>query len=312
VRAVENVTGGNFLELYHGLASTCSKKVRLCLYEKGLSFKSHLLNLQKFEQHSPEYLALNPNGVVPTLVHHGRPIIESSVIIDYVDEAFEEPPLKPKDAYSRAQMRLWLKFSDDVAYNAVYAPTWMILSKNAMRDKTAEERRRILANIPSKERRERWEVVTRDGFSERELADAYEKMERCLDRAEKTLQTDDWLRPPGLTRCSLRPGKLHADIAAHRERLTQHLSGFRCAAIVKGDAGLHFKSLRFEPPRAQLTAQPHLTLKMDVHRVVFAELVAGIYIQILGEQFGAWLADQGRGPHRGARVVARQPPFMEI
>jgi len=62
-----------------------------------------------------------------------------------------------------------------------------------MRDKTAEERRRILANIPSKERRERWEVVTRDGFSERELADAYEKMERCLDRAEKTLQTDDWL-----------------------------------------------------------------------------------------------------------------------
>jgi glutathione S-transferase len=193
VRAVENVTGGNFLELYHGLASTCSKKVRLCLYEKGLSFKSHLLNLQKFEQHSPEYLALNPNGVVPTLVHHGRPIIESSVIIDYLDEAFEEPPLKPKDAYSRAQMRLWLKFSDDVAYNAVYAPTWMILSKNAMRDKTVEERRRILANIPSKERRERWEVVTRDGFSERELADAYEKMERCLDRAEKTLQTDDWL-----------------------------------------------------------------------------------------------------------------------
>jgi glutathione S-transferase len=190
---VENVTGGNFLELYHGLASTCSKKVRLCLYEKGLSFKSHLLNLQKFEQHSPEYLALNPNGVVPTLVHHGRPIIESSVIIDYVDEAFEEPTLKPKDAYSRAQMRLWLKFSDDVAYNAVYAPTWMILSKNAMRDKTVEERRRILANIPSKERRERWEVVTRDGFSERELADAYEKMERCLDRAEKTLQTDDWL-----------------------------------------------------------------------------------------------------------------------
>jgi glutathione S-transferase len=92
---------------------------------------------------------------VPTLVHNGRPIIESSVIIEYIDEAFEEPPLMPKDAYSRAQMRLWLKFSDDVAYNAVYAPTWMMLSKNAMRDKTAEERGRILANIPTKERRER-------------------------------------------------------------------------------------------------------------------------------------------------------------
>ena len=61
------------LKLYHGLASTCSKKVRMCLYEKGLEFESHLLNLQKFEQHNPAYLKLNPNGVVPTLVHDGRP-----------------------------------------------------------------------------------------------------------------------------------------------------------------------------------------------------------------------------------------------
>ena len=103
----------------------------------------------------------------------------------------------------------------------------------------------------------------------------------------------------------LRPGKLHADIATHRERLAQHLSGFRCAASVKEDAGLHFKPLRFEPPRSQLTAEPHLTLEMDLHGVVFAKLVAGIYIQILGEQFGAGLADQGCGPHRGDSVVAR-------
>ena len=62
--------------LYHGLASTCSKKVRFCLYEKNVPFKSHLLDLQKFEQHRPQYLELNPNGVVPTLVHDGHPIIE--------------------------------------------------------------------------------------------------------------------------------------------------------------------------------------------------------------------------------------------
>ena len=75
---------------------------------------------------------------------------------------------------------------------------------------------------------------------------------------------------------------------------------------------MHFKPLRFEPPRSQLTAEPHLTLEMDLHGVVFAKLVAGIYIQILGEQFGAGLADQGCGPHRGASVVARLSRFIEI
>jgi hypothetical protein len=90
------------------------------------------------------------------------------------------------------------------------------------------------------------------------------------------------------------------------------LGGFRCAAIFKGDAGLHFKRLRFEPPRSQLAAQPRLTLEMDLHGVVFAKLVAGIYIQILGEQFGAGLADQDCGPHRGAGIVARLSRFIEI
>jgi glutathione S-transferase len=59
------------VELYHGLPSTCSKKVRLVLYEKGIPFKSHLMDLRKFEQHAPDYLKLNPDGVVPTLVHDG-------------------------------------------------------------------------------------------------------------------------------------------------------------------------------------------------------------------------------------------------
>ena len=124
---------GSDVVLYHGMASTCSKKVRLCLYEKGIAFESHLLDLQKFEQHRPDYLALNPNGVVPTLVHRDRPIIESSVIIEYLDDAFPEVPLKPADPYARAQMRLWLKYSDEVAYKAVYAPTWQFLRKRRCR-----------------------------------------------------------------------------------------------------------------------------------------------------------------------------------
>jgi glutathione S-transferase len=180
------------ITLYHGLASTCSKKVRMCLYEKGIGFESRLLNLQKFEQHEPEYLSLNPNGVVPTLVHNGRPIIESSIIIEYLDEVFPSPPLRPIEPYWRAQAKLWLKFSDEVAYNAVYAPTWMILSNKAMSGFTNEERQQLIDRIPQPERRKRWERVSSGGFSEEELQSAAGKMQLCLDRCEQSLASGDF------------------------------------------------------------------------------------------------------------------------
>ena len=181
------------LTLYHGMASTCSKKVRLALYEKGLPFESHLLDLQKFEQHAPDYLALNPQGVVPTLVSDGKPIIESNVIIEFIDDAFPQTPLKPADAHARAQMRLWTKFSDEVAYKAVYAPTWTVLSKRA-KDALAEDKlQSVLARIPTKERRDRWETVARHGFTEAEMQDAYDKMRQCLDRIEAALAHGPWL-----------------------------------------------------------------------------------------------------------------------
>ena len=127
------------LLLYHGLASTCSKKVRLCLYEKGLKFESRLLDLQKFEQHAPEYLAINPNGVVPSLVVNERAVIESSVIIEFIDDAFPEPELRPNNSFDRATMRLWTKYSDDTAYKAVYAPTWHHLRTRAAQGLSGEE-----------------------------------------------------------------------------------------------------------------------------------------------------------------------------
>jgi len=181
------------LELYHGLASTCSKKVRLCLFEKALPFTSHLLDLQKFEQHAPAYLALNPNGVVPTLVHDGRAVIESSLIIEYLEDAFPQIPLRPADPWLRARMRLWTKFSDDVAYKAVYAPTWMKLSAPAARQLSLDDLANVLARIPTKERRDRWASVAAGGFTEAEMQDAFDKMRECLNRAEAALADGPWL-----------------------------------------------------------------------------------------------------------------------
>jgi len=181
------------LTLYHGLASTCSKKVRLCLFEKGITFTSELLDLQKFEQHRPEYLALNPNGVVPTLVHYGHPIIESSIINEYIDDIFPDPPLKPNDPVARARMRLWTKYSDDVAYKAVYAPTWQHLRHRASAGLAEGALSETLSRIPTGERRERWQQMAKGGYSEAELSKAYDEMRACLDRAERGLADGDWL-----------------------------------------------------------------------------------------------------------------------
>lgn len=83
------------IKLYHGTTSVCAIKVRLVPAEKGLDWEGEILNLQQGDQHMPEYLKLNPNGVIPTLVHDGNVIIESSIILGYLDEAFPDPPSTP-------------------------------------------------------------------------------------------------------------------------------------------------------------------------------------------------------------------------
>ncbi len=112
------------LVLYHASHSTCSQKVRLVLHEKGVKFDDVKLDLGKKDQLKPEYLALNPNGVVPTLVDDGIPIIESSVICEYLDEKYPQNPLTPTDLVERAQMRAWMHFIEEVAVGAIRVPSF--------------------------------------------------------------------------------------------------------------------------------------------------------------------------------------------
>jgi len=105
------------LELYHNINSVCAQKVRVALLEKGLAAKEHLLTLRG-DQNEPAYLELNPNGVIPTLVHDGQVVVESSLILYYLDEAFPDPPLMPRSPISRHQVRLYNKLIDEYLHNA--------------------------------------------------------------------------------------------------------------------------------------------------------------------------------------------------
>ena len=117
------------IEMYQAPQSTCSQKVRVTLAEKGLpemnkDWIEHDVDLGKFEQLEPDYLAINPNGVVPTFVHDGTILIESSAILEYLEEIIPDPPLAPGDAVGRARMRAWMRYIDEVPTVAVRVPTF--------------------------------------------------------------------------------------------------------------------------------------------------------------------------------------------
>jgi len=105
------------IELYHSINSVCAQKVRIALEEKGLEVKEHLMTLRG-DQFAPTYLKLNPNGVVPTLVHGGVPITESALILYYLEDAFPEPPLMPKEPRARHRVRMHNKLIDEYVHNS--------------------------------------------------------------------------------------------------------------------------------------------------------------------------------------------------
>src|SRR5665213_1826255 len=127
------------LELYHSVNSVCAQKVRIALAEKGLDYTEHLMTLA-CDQFDPAYMKLNPNAVVPTLIHDGYPIVESSVILYYLDEAFPEPPLMPRDLKARAKVRLYNKLVDEYIHNSCMILSFATSFRGRLLKMSPEER----------------------------------------------------------------------------------------------------------------------------------------------------------------------------
>jgi maleylacetoacetate isomerase len=95
------------VKLYSYFRSSAAYRVRIALNIKGLSYEyvaKHLLK-NSGEHRQADYLALNPQGLIPTLEHDGAIVTQSLAIIEYLDEVFPEPPLLPKPAIDRATVR---------------------------------------------------------------------------------------------------------------------------------------------------------------------------------------------------------------
>lgn len=180
------------LTLYHANHSTCSQKVRLCLAEKALDWESRLVNLATNEHLAPDYLALNPNGVVPTLVHDGAVIRDSGVICEYLEEVFPSPPLLPRDPVARADVRAWIRYLDEVPTAAVRVPSFNMafLPRYDGLDDAAFQREQ--ADIRPL-RKNFYEKMGRKGFDDAAVTDALEQLRATVARMEAALTGRNWL-----------------------------------------------------------------------------------------------------------------------
>lgn len=181
------------LDLYHAWVSSASRKVRLCLAEKGLQWQGHPLDLATFDHHQDWYKALNPSGIVPALLVDGQPLVESNFINEWLDETFPEPCLRPSDPTQRHDMRLWAKYIDETCLPAVQKHNWMILFHPFAKNWTDAQLETRLAVIPTEERRKTWRRMAREPYSVSELEAALDVLRGLMDRIENRLQDRDWL-----------------------------------------------------------------------------------------------------------------------
>ena len=182
------------LVLYHTSHSTCSQKVRLVLHEKGEKFDEVRIDLAKKEQLKPDYLALNPNGVVPTLVDDGVPIVESSVICEYLDEKYPQNPLVPSDRVERARMRAWMHYIEEVSVGAIRVPSFnrAFLYRFEGLDQKQFENQEIKPRPVRKELFQR--MGSPKGFSRAEIDKSLAELsETCRRMDEALVQKGPWL-----------------------------------------------------------------------------------------------------------------------
>jgi glutathione S-transferase len=180
------------LELYHHGTAVCAAKIRVMLAEKGLEWSGHYVDILNGEQFDPAYLKLNPKAVVPTLVHDGVVIRESTVIAEYLDEVFPEPPLKPSSPVERATMRIWSKRVDEELLPATAIITFAISHRHVVLAGGPEVVDKYITHGSASDRAMREERLNL-GVGDPAVARALDVYERFFADMQAQLEHTPWL-----------------------------------------------------------------------------------------------------------------------
>ena len=169
-------------KLYNAPQSTCSQRVRFVFNAKNLPFEEVKLNLLEGDQLKPDYLKLNPNGVVPTLDHNGAIVIDSNVITEYLDEVAPGHSFTPENPVERAHMRTLMHFIDEMPAAAVRVPTFNLAFLPSFQKMSREA---FVAMAESKPlRREFMLTMGQSGFPKEEMDAALARLRRTYERMD--------------------------------------------------------------------------------------------------------------------------------
>jgi len=182
------------ITLYTHPMSPCAQKVRITLAEKGLDYTAHQIDLPGKENLAPWYLKLNPQGVVPTLMDADHVVIESSLICEYIEEAYRGgTALRPDAAHLRHRMRMWMKHVDNKLHPSCGALQWPLAMRPRLLAMGEEKAAELLARVVEKPRRERQMRLYRDGLEAADVQGAVGVYCDTIDRMEADLASENWV-----------------------------------------------------------------------------------------------------------------------
>jgi len=188
----EDIRALNGIHLFHFATSNCSQRVRFVLEEKGVNWVSHHIDLIKCENATPEFLALNPKGLVPVLIHDGLTIIESNDIIQYVDERFEGRALSPGTLPDKEFLEDSLKRSSDFqASLKLLTHEFLFKPFRRMNERQLKKYSEGIQNpdLSSFLR----EFSSKEGFTRERIIAAVSDAEQILKNLEVRLEKNNWL-----------------------------------------------------------------------------------------------------------------------
>lgn len=181
------------IDFYDNDMSVCAQKVRLVLAAKDLEHKRHTLDLRAGDQFKPDYLKLNPKAVVPTIVDNGVPVIESTVIIAYLDDAYPEPPLRPDDPLHRASMLQWMILPDAALHDACGLTSFALAFRHQLAALPPAALAAIYAKNPDETRRQHMQTIVEQGLDAPGVAAALRTYYKTVQAMAKTLSESQWL-----------------------------------------------------------------------------------------------------------------------
>jgi GST-like protein len=185
IRRMDEVT------LYHWEPNANSGKPMLALMEKGVPFASHYIDMLQFDQHKPEYLAINPQGTIPAMTHDAkggmRVLVESTAIMEYVNDEFAGPSLMPSDPQDCWRVRWWMKFMDQWLGPSFSMIGWSVFVGPMVRQRDPQELAAAIDRIPLPERRIAWRKAINGDFSEAEMAESRRRVGLGIAKLEEEL-----------------------------------------------------------------------------------------------------------------------------